>query len=313
LELYISRKSQAGKAGVKVFLGEEVEHVTIHHRLTRDADKGINQKMILDFHNHIYPENVARAVIHSLKSEMGFSAYGTGTVSGLRDEMKSSGVNTCVVLGVAVSPDLVEATNRWILKQGGNGFIPIGSIHPFYQQYRPLIKELKKAGIMGVKFHPLFQNFHPDDERVFPLYEELINQDLFLIFHSGPGLIMKPGEEVMGTPERMARLLDVFPKMTLVVAHFGGFRMIDEARKHLIGKNVYIDTSYPPGLCFESEDWVLDMIQRHDPDRILFGTDTPYASQKEDIEYILRLPISIELKEKILYKNGSNLLGLNEA
>ena len=66
--------------------------------------------------------------------------------------------------------------------------------------------------------------------------------------------------------------------------------MIDEARKHLIGKNVYIDTSYPPGLCFESQDWVLDMIQGHDPDRILFGTDTPYASQKEDAEYILRLP-----------------------
>ena len=144
--------------------------------------------MILDFHNHIYPENVARTVVDSLKSEKGFTAYGTGTVSGLRDEMKSSGVDACVVLGVAVSPDLVEPTNRWILKQGGDGFIPIGSIHPFYENYRPLIRELKKAGIRGIKFHPLFQNFYPDDERVFPLYEELIDQDMFLIFHSGPGL-----------------------------------------------------------------------------------------------------------------------------
>jgi len=269
--------------------------------------------MILDFHNHIYPENVARAVIHSLKSEMGLSAYGTGTASGLRAEMKASGVSACAVLGVAVSPELVEPTNRWILKQGGDGFIPVGSIHPFYENYRPLIKELKKAGVRGVKFHPLFQNFRPDDERVFPLYEELIHEDMFLIFHSGPGLAMKPGEEVMGTPERMARLLDVFPKMTLVAAHFGGFRMLEEARKHLIGKNVYIDTSYPPGLCFESKDRVLDMIQRHNPDRILFGTDTPYASQKRDAEYILQLPISTEIKEKILWKNGCRLLGLPEA
>jgi len=109
---------------------------------------------------------------------------------------------------------------------------------------------------------------------------------------------MKPGEEVMGTPERMARLLDVFPKMTLVVAHFGGFRMLEEARKHLIGKNVYIDTSYPPGLCFEAKDRVLDMIQRHDPDRILFGTDTPYASQKRDAEYILQLPSPRSLRRR---------------
>jgi hypothetical protein len=136
---------------------------------------------------------------------------------------------------------------------------------------------------------------------------------MFLIFHSGAGLVMKPGEEVMGTPERIARLLDVFPRMTLVVAHFGGFRMLEEARKHLMGKNVYVDTSYPPGLCFESKDRVLDMIQRHDPDRILFGTDTPYASQKNEAEYILQLPISMELKEKILWKNGCRLLGLSEA
>jgi hypothetical protein len=55
------------------------------------------------------------------------------------------------------------------------------------------------------------------------------------------------------------------------------------------------------------------MIQRHDPDRILFGTDTPYARQKEDSEYVLRLPISSDLKEKILWKNGCRLLGLPEA
>jgi predicted TIM-barrel fold metal-dependent hydrolase len=55
------------------------------------------------------------------------------------------------------------------------------------------------------------------------------------------------------------------------------------------------------------------MIQGHHPDRILFGTDTPFDRQREDVEYILHLPISIELKEKILWKNGRRLLGLTEA
>jgi len=125
--------------------------------------------MILDFHNHIYPENVARTVIHSLKSEMGLSAYGTGTASGLRAEMKSSGVNTCVVFGRSGLPELVEPTNRWILKQGGDGFIPVGSIHPFYENYRPLIRELKKAGSEESNFIRFFKISIRRRKSVFPV------------------------------------------------------------------------------------------------------------------------------------------------
>lgn len=268
--------------------------------------------MVLDFHNHIFPENIARTVTDSLQQAKGFTHYGTGTISGLREEMKTSGVKACAVLTVAVSPSVVQATNSWILKQKGGGLFPIGSIHPLFEDYKSEVKRLKEAGVRGIKFHSLFQDFHPDDEIAFPLYEEIINQGMFCIFHSGPGLIKNPGEEVMATPERMKRLLDIFPKMSLVVAHFGGFHMIEEAKKYLLGQHVYIDTSYPPGLCFQSKDWVLDMIRGHDPDRILFGTDTPFARQKEDVEYILNLPISTDLKEKILWKNGQDLLGLDE-
>lgn len=264
--------------------------------------------MILDFHTHVYPEKVAQTVLDSLKTEKGFSAHGAGTVSSLRDEMKASGVDASVMLAVAVSPVLVEPTNRWVIDQRSDTFIPIASIHPFLEDYRPVLRNLQAAGIKGIKFHPIFQKYYPDDEKVFPLYEEIINHHLFLIFHSGPGLTMKPGEEVMGTPERIGRLLDVFPRMKVVVAHLGGFHMIEEAKKHLLGREVYIDTSYPPGLCFQSRDWVVETIEGHDPDRILFGTDWPYARQKEDAEYILRLPISPELKEKILWENGMELL-----
>jgi predicted TIM-barrel fold metal-dependent hydrolase len=267
---------------------------------------------VLDFHNHIFPEKVATQVTHSLKKERGFTSYGTGTVSGLKEEMKVSGVKLCLTFAVSVSPSLVESANTWILSQKGDGLIPIGSIHPLYENFKPELKRLKEAGIKGIKFHSLFQNFHPDDEKAFPLYEEISHQGMFCIFHSGPGLRSKPEEEVLATPERIGRLLDIFPKISMVVAHFGGFRMTEEAKKWILGRNTYIDTSYPPGLCLQPQDWVLDLMQRHDPDRILFGTDTPFARQKEDIEYLLKLPISADLKEKILWKNGRNLLGLSE-
>ncbi len=267
--------------------------------------------MILDFHNHIFPEKIAKTVIESVKRDEGFSPFGKGTVSGLREEMSLSGVNTCAVLAVAVSPSLVESTNDWVISQKGEHLIPVGSIHPLFPNYKAEVKRLKEAGVKGIKFHSIFQNIHPDDERAFPLYEEIIQQEMFFIFHSGPGLKLRPGEEVMATPERLRRVLDLFPKMRMVVAHFGGFQMIEEAKKYLLGRDLYIDTSYPPGLCYHSIDWVLDLVQRHDPNRILFGTDTPFARQKEDVEYILKLPISLDLKEKILWKNGWDLLGFS--
>src|SRR4030042_499870 len=140
---------------------------------------------ILDFYNHIFPEKIAHQVTHSLQKEMGFTPYGTGTVSGLKKEMKHSRVKACVLLAVAVSPSLVESTNNWLLSQRGDGFIPIGSIHPFLEDFKSEVKRLKAAGVKGIKFHPLFQQFYPDDDHVFPLYEEIIHQDMFLIFHCG--------------------------------------------------------------------------------------------------------------------------------
>ncbi len=267
---------------------------------------------VLDFHNHIFPENVARKIIDSVKKEKGFMPYGDGTVSGLLKEMKRSGVKESLILAVAVSPDLVKETNSWIIKQKGNGLVPIGSIHPFYEAYKEEVKRLKDGGIKGVKFNSLFQGFSPDDERAFPLYEEIIREGMFMIFHSGPGLLAKENEEILATPERIARVLNIFPKISMVVAHFGGAQMTEEAKKHLLGRDIYIDTSYPPGLCFQPKEWTIDLIERHDPERILFGTDTPFARQKEDIEYLLSLSISDDLKEKILWKNGRELLGLED-
>lgn len=265
---------------------------------------------IIDFHNHIFPDHIAPKVIESIKNETGFVPFGEGTVKSLKKEMVRSGVKISVVLAVATSPNLTRPTNDWILKNRTKDIIPIGSIHPSLEDFKSEIKHLKDSGIKGIKFNSIFQNIRPDDENIFPLYEEIIKNKMFLIFHSGRGLGENHEAEVLSTPKRIGKLLNIFPEIKMIVAHFGGYKMIEDSKKHLLGKDLYFDTSYPPGLCFQQKDWVLYMIQHHDPDKILFGTDSPFARQKEDIEYIQNLPISQDLKEKILYKNAQRLLGL---
>lgn len=265
---------------------------------------------IIDFHNHIFPDHIALKVIESIKKETGFSPFGEGTIESLKKEMARSCVKISVILGVATSPRLTRPTNEWVIKNRTENLIPIGSIHPLLEDFKSEVKFLKDSGVKGVKFNSIFQNIRPDDENLFPIYEEIINNEMFLIFHSGRGLGEDHGSEVLSTPERIGKLLNIFPNIKMVIAHFGGYKMIEESKRHLLGKNVYLDTSYPPGLCFQDKKWVLDMIYHHDPDKILFGTDSPFSRQKEDIDYIMNLPISQELKERIFYKNAQDLLGL---
>lgn len=269
----------------------------------------MNINKIIDFHTHIFPKKIALRLMEWIKKETGFIPFGEGTIESLKSEMNRSQVSISVALAVSTSPSLTRPTNDWILKQKEGDLIPIGSIHPDLKDFKSELKLLKESGVMGIKFNSIFQNFSPDEERIFPLYEEIFNNKMFLIFHSGKGL-ENDSAEILSTPEKIAKLLKVFPKMKIVVAHFGGYKMIEESKKFLLGKDVYFDTSYPPGLCFQDKKWVLHMINNHDPEKIIFGTDAPFARQKEDIEYILKLPISQDLKENILYKNANRLLGL---
>ena len=53
-----------------------------------------------------------------------------------------------------------------------------------------------------------------------------------------------------------------------------------------------------------------EIIINYDPDRILFGTDYPVSTVKQEREYFDRLRLNDSLTEKILYKNAERLFGL---
>ena len=85
---------------------------------------------------------------------------------------------------------------------------------------------------------------------------------------------------------------------------------------------VYIDTAFSTGFIKPRSDshWneadlaMLDTAQfmklfdAFGAERILFGTDSPWSSQGESIEFIEKLPISDFDKSKILGKNAANII-----
>lgn len=111
------------------------------------------------------------------------------------------------------------------------------------------------------------------------------------------------------TPERIARVAGQLPRARIVAAHCGGFGYLDDVERHLVGSGVYLDTSL---LGHYPQAQILRILQNHDPERLLFATDTPWDDQKAALERFCALPLSSRLQQKIFGENAVRLLGLEK-
>ncbi len=289
--------------------------------------------MVVDIHVHIFPDKVAARAIESLEATYNIKAFSDGTVAGILAHMRESGVDVSVIQSVSTASRQVTSINTWV---GGlsrevpntplcPAIIGFGTIHPEFEGYRDEIQRMKELGIKGVKFQPEFQEFYPDDERMFPIYEELIKAGLIILFHAGDEI--KPARLIHSTPQRLANVLDAMQTemdnqdyrvqagddrrdtAKFVAAHLGGFRMWDQVEEYLLGRDLYFDASYVFGHL--DTDRAVRMIRTHGTDRILVGSDFPFVQQWRDIQAISQLDITQGEKEKILGKNALDLLGLS--
>lgn len=134
---------------------------------------------------------------------------------------------------------------------------------------------------------------------------------MIVFLHAG-GSRTKRTTDIEASPHRIARVMDLFPQLRIVAAHFGGSNMLEESKKYLVGRNLYLETAAPPSL--ESripKDTVVEMIKAHGANKIVFGTDFPLSHRRKEAEYIQKLPLSPEEKERILWKNAVELLKLD--
>lgn len=265
--------------------------------------------MRIDFHTHAHPDSIADGAMKAAEHFLRLKSLWSMTIAGLHKQMNSSQVDKCVVLCITDSPANLRETNDWAIDIQGDRIIPFGTLLPDYQDCAQEVRRLRTAGLKGIKLHCGANRFRPDDERLYPAYEEM-SDDMVVLIHAG-ALQFSSDDPVSGAPHRIARVLKEFPKLKIIAAHFGGYLMLDKAWEHLIGKDLYIDTTWPPSLwTIGNPGEIAKIIKSHGPDKILFGTDCPFNSQADEINYIMDLPIDREHKHMILGENARNLLDL---
>lgn len=266
--------------------------------------------MRIDVHTHVWPEKIAEATLEAMARDSGFEAVSANTVAGLKAHMAESGVDKSVVLGITERPDQVSRANDWLISIQDDMLVPFGAIHPGLETKADEVRRLRQAGIKGIKLHPVMNTFYPDDPDMFPVYEEL-GEDMVLEIHTGRLPTSKPGDPVYAAPERIMNVVRQFPKLKVIALHLGGFYMLDEAERDLLGQeNVFIDTTWPPSLREVAGETLAAIINKHGSHRVCFGTDYPLASQTADAEYIQSLRVSDGDVEGILGENARKFIGL---
>jgi predicted TIM-barrel fold metal-dependent hydrolase len=217
--------------------------------------------------------------------------------------MLRQGISAAVTLPVATRPEQVTSINAK-LNTTDAALIPFGALHPFCDEYAAVIDDLQERGIRGVKLHPEFQGFYIDDPRCDGFFDALEESSLTVLVHAGydPG----PFSNDHCTPKKIARRLDVNPGLTLVAAHLGGLMMWDAVEKFLVGRKIWLDTAAIAG-CIDTGQF-LRICQAHGCDKILFGSDSPWFSQKEAVDFIQNSGLSQNEQTLIFSSNAQGLL-----
>ena len=186
-------------------------------------------------------------------------------------------------------------------------------------------------GAKGVKMHPGQFSYYPDDEIFWPMYEKCQELGLPILSDSGPwphshlvfeypnplGSKLPENQRDFAEPKNFARVLEAFPRLTLILAHLGSAwwdERVELAQKY---PNVYFDTSQGfsapdqlPVVARRSlaEEDVVRVFRKIGIDRIMFGTDLPGIPLQPQLEQLLRLSFTDEEKGKILSGNAKRIL-----
>ena len=260
-----------------------------------------NKYEIIDMHAHIFPDKIARKAVKATGNYYGITMSGPGTVGGLLERGGKIGVCKYVVHSSATSAGQVKSINDYIadVQSSHSEFAGFGTLHPGLEDIEPEVKRIIALGLHGIKLHPDFQGFNIDDSSMLPIYKALEGR-LPVLFHMGDE------NSDASSPARLAKVLDMFPGLIVIAAHFGGYKTWDEASEYLIGRSIYMDTSST--LAFISPERAVEMIRRHGVHKMLFGTDYPMWDHEKELQRFLRLDLTEDERYLILHANAEKLL-----
>ena len=257
---------------------------------------------IIDIHTHVYPDAIAQKATDSIRDFYGIGSAGmNGTVDMLLQQGAKAGITKYVILAVAIRPDHVVSINNFIAgqMQAHDCFYAFGTVHAGMDGLTDEAERIMDMGLKGIKMHPDSQVFAIDAPRLFPVYET-IQGKLPVLLHMGDS------RYDYSHPARLRRVLELFPKLETVAAHFGGYSMDDVACQELKDTNCIMDVS--SSLMFMEPGVAERYVNIYGAERLAFGTDYPLWDPVKEMERFMQLKLTETQREQIFHKTAERLL-----
>lgn len=186
----------------------------------------------------------------------------------------------------------------------GIGSVDLSQPMEAVREARRCIEEL---GFCGIRVVPWLWDLPPDDRRYYPLYAELVEQDVPFctqVGHAGPLMPSEPGRPI----PYLDHVALEFPELTIVAGHIGHpwtEEMLALATKH---ENVHIDTSaYKPK---RYPDALVAAMTGHLQDKILFGTNYPMLLPGDCLDGLDALDLDEATRRAFLGENAVRVFGV---
>lgn len=204
--------------------------------------------IVIDTHMHIGKENLLSAdVVNFMKSK--------GTWENMKEKISPEGIIATldegkISKGVIFPLTFMPPDGKWqkmndltalYMQQYPERLIGYGIVNP--RDIPGSLKELDRCfdelGFRGIKLHPSMQEFYPNQEQFFPIYEYCQQKCAPILFHTGASLASH--SDKFSHPILLDDIAVRFPSLTIIIAHAGRPYYQDAAlllRKH---SNVYAD------------------------------------------------------------------------
>ena len=258
---------------------------------------------LIDFHCHAFPDNIVTKAVNAIGDYYGIPMQEDGKLPTMQAFLDGDPERKVVLLATATVPRQVISINTWLSGIINDRVFGFASIHAGFEDCAGEIDRVISLGCKGLKIHPEFQGFAIDDPGAYKIYEAAEGR-LPILFHMGDD------RSDLSSPARLKKVIGDFPKLTVIGAHFGGYRAWNESLSLLCGTDVYMDTS--SSLSYITPEFARDFIRAHGAEKFLFGTDFPMWSFEPELERFNRIDLTDDEREKILHKNAEKLLGIDQ-